>query len=510
MICPDCKTNFPLTYKRYFFSSQGVHCCPNCHFIGKLVHLSKRNEILHFIIFVVTLISISSLTEIFFENILSVGYGVGSFLGIFLAIIISHFANWHYEIKFSNFVLYKKNWWDENAIKILVCLLLAFLTSLPIISIFKTQHLINNFNTSQSLEPHIQEILADLKLISENPPFPDSPETKDAGPYINEQHIPLFDIKIKNADLPYIIVNKIFNKNAGWKTDPIKFRKLKNNKYLNFFDTAWLNKLDQFDYWKFENNTKYKSELARVSKLSGLERNYLWANLPIPNYNILRKLALINFFQYHHQGKSIEGLKTIRKLATLFHSSGNIVGNTAAVILLRDENFLIKALDIKQWYRIPENIIEAYRRASWSWSQIYQVSWFRDLPQIFEPYLKKQYGMCAGVLEGLIGLPSVQDYLRPHFLFETNFSHVYEKHFNFLQTLFTICHKEEHNVFLADMPNDSNPWFLENSDQDDSPRYNFNFSRLPYMRRIIGLEFLFDGSRRYLELIARKKAAQKK
>lgn len=511
MNCPECKKEFSLTRHDYFSNLKGIHRCPNCHFVGKLKHLSKLDHIFHLISMVAIFFSTCGLLEFILSKYVQLEFPLGLLFGFPLGLALVFCFDFYHD---NNKKKLKKNVGvlpnKQLGLLITSSVFALIIFGTPVFVLWliinrdyeNPEKLISQFNQAEieKLSPYRKAILADLKLLVDQPLFGklENTKNKDASILLNQK------ISWNKQDK---LIRLLWKRNKVWWKNKESLIQLRKSADELKIDTTWVEDLHQFDHWKVEGHPFYQIELGKVSQLSGEERMKVFQNLPAPRLNDLSMLVLINFLRMHQRQQTLQGLKTMRKVAELYYSQQTVAGNINVTHLLSKEYLLTEKFAIKNWPLLSHSGIEAFRRASYSTRQLFQYAWFQDFPADFEVYLSQQTGMCASGVEMLVHLVEYQDLLKPHFFFETNLSGHFEKNLQFQKKLLKVCGKEEYAEFLKDTPPDSDPWFKAEKepwytvDEGEEPavKYSLSLSKIPYLRKRLGLTSLTSVNYNYLK-----------
>lgn len=360
-----------------------------------------------------------------------------------------------------------------------------------------SSHFIVVFIFEPRLEAHRQrfnrmtsKILADLEMLNQNPPFEDLSFERDAqvaiDPYISWEGISSSD----SADR----VRDLLLRYAYWRSAPGQLKQLTEDPDFKSIDTEWVNELYKYDHWNLPSKPEHGARLRQLGELNGLDRMAAWAKIPLPNYKDLREWATLNFLRKQKAGQGLAGLHSYRKVSQLIHSSGTLVGNAVAAAMLRDEVFLMEHFKVSGWVSTPMEVIEAYRRISWAWSGLARMPWFGELPSQFKPYLKTKFGLCAVAFETSAGIPGLQDFLEPRVLFETNYTPAVGRVRAFQNQVLSECHLAEFaSIFAATIPASNGLFHQRPADAlfvaapVSIPLGPLNYTRIPYLRRILGM-----------------------
>lgn len=495
MKCPNCKIEFPLTFKRYFTAENNTYSCPHCRTLGRFKHYSKTIEMIHAILVVSLLLGFVELTEFLFNKFFVIeiyGYIVGFLFACVAIMVVDKF----YQERFCHFTkapdtIPRKINYIKASLVYLLFLSSVLLTTFFVLTIMDSRQnpqIIADFNKKLTMElvPYEKRIQADLTLLNKNPPFETILKTQDAGVILNDKITWGDDLQPNSKEL-----RKVLKRNWQWWKNMKLLVKLGEESAINKIDTSWMDHLSKYDFWKLEDYPAYRAILERAPTLTGRGKARAFQDLPHPQYTDLSLLVIIHFLKKHENGKGIEGLKIIRKLAELGHSTGTVYGSLFAKNLLGYEAFLVKTFKIKNWTLVPLEVRRAYRRITMISPQIFFSALFQDLPSRYYEYINQANGMCAGALAMITSLVEYQDFLKPKFIFEQDYSELYARNINLQKTILEKCGKEEYAGFLTDTPANANPWFLEEKKEwyefEEGEKMGtiktFNKSKMPFWRR---------------------------
>ena len=389
--------------------------------------------------------------------------------------------------------------------RLVVGIFLTIAVSIPLIS-----HLIVKFvylpriNVAHhkvlSLSPRI---LADLTLVSQEPPFEETRFEHDAEFFL-ERYVSWEGLSREVTDADQ--VTELFSRFTYWKVAPGQLKQLTEDPMFNSIDTAWMSSLYKYDHWNLSARSEVAHKLQSAARMNGVSRIGVFATLPIPNYNEIRLWATLHLLQKFKAGRALEGFHTFRKTAQLVHSSGTLVGNMIVVAMLKDEHLLTSLFKVKSWELVPTQVIESYQRVSWAWVALSREPWFREFPEDFKTYMRPQLGLCAAAWELGSSVSGFQDFLEPRFVFESDFSANIERSRNFQIQLLKTCNMSSLTSLVTETPPGANPWFgkgyedlLMVDPQGTSEATTMNWSRVPYLRRIMGLTLLTVATPNYLQ-----------
>jgi hypothetical protein len=393
-----------------------------------------------------------------------------------------------------------------------LALALIFIVAPIILNLYVGLSLVPKVNHSSSeVVTHFPEILKDLSSLEKDPPFPDLERTKNADTVFTT-NLSFDGNKLEPLNTKGHVTLRSLMDKYKWASAPAQLKKLAADSQLKTLNTDWVNSLKEFDYWDFSLRSEISSQLDQIPNLNGIARIGVFSALPVPNYMELRQWNVINLLKLHAKGKGMAGMAAYRKSAQLAHSSGTLIGNMVAAAMLKDEHYLMKALGIKKWNPVPLATIETYKRVSWAWAGVLRTPWFGQWSKDFDSHLVPQSGMCAGLLETLNGTSIIQDYLEPQFPFEPHFATDLANARDLHQRLLKKCGLERYTVFLTPTPPGSNPFIIRGRSQlaevaeidPISDTVPINWSRVPYLRRAIGLTIMVIAQPNYMRLYQEK------
>lgn len=297
---------------------------------------------------------------------------------------------------------------------------------------------------------------------------------------------------------------EFMSKYNSWQMNSDLVAQILKDKDLMQIDVAWLDGVTKYDHWDISTNPQTAPQLQRALQLSGLSKVGLFASLPIPDYNSLRRASQVRLFQKYKKGETLEGLKVFRKTNELIYSSGLLVGTLYSAMLFNDERAFVENLQVKSWTTVPAEATLALKRSAWAWVGILRGTIFRDIPEDIKPYVKVQNGICAASWEGsLTGF--LQDYLAFEFPFESDHSEDVDRLVANTSRFLSQCHLQKYEVFNTRTPASENHIILDQS-FSLSGVYELgifdrlNLSRVPYARRVFGYSLLSVGYPSYFKM----------
>ena len=352
-----------------------------------------------------------------------------------------------------------------------------------------------------ALYQNLPKILNDLEVINAHPIFPEWTSDNNAE-YLISKYVAFEGYeKLILRNPRYDALKKIDKSYSDWRRSPATIEAMMKDHDLMAINTEWINSLQYFDYWNFSSNTQIKEALAVVPSVGAMTRIEIFSQLPIPNYNMLRNWALVNFLQQTKKGHTVNGMKNYRKVAELINTSGTLIGNITAASMLKEEYALVSKFGIRNWKTQPVFYIDTYMRVSWAWIGLLRLPMFDRLPQKFLRYAKPENGVCAGSWETVSNYSAYLDFFQPQAMFESDFSKNVKFTSDLYGTLQAKCNLQSYKPFLSRSPASID---FTASYRMDASIYNiqkgtdYNYSMQdnwlywPYVRRLIGF-FSFNN-----------------
>lgn len=354
-----------------------------------------------------------------------------------------------------------------------------------------------------TLYQNLPKILSDLEDINSHPIFPAWTSNNNAE-YLISKYVSFSGFeKLIRQNPRYDALKKIDKYYPDWRRSPSTIEAMMKDHELMTINTEWVSSLQKFDYWNFSTNTQIKEALAVVPNVSAMTRMEIFSQLPIPNYNVLRNWALVNFLQQTKKGHPIAGLKNYRKVAELINTSGTLIGNITAASMLKEEYVLVSKFHIQNWKTQPFYYIDTYTRVSWAWIGLLKLPMFDRLPQKFLRFAKPETGACAGSWETVSNYSAYLDFFQPQVVFESDFSKNVKFTSDLYKSLQTQCNLQSYGPFLSRSPASID---YTASYRMDASIYNvqkgtdYNYSiqdnwlYWPYVRRLVGFFSFNNGS----------------
>lgn len=363
----------------------------------------------------------------------------------------------------------------------------------------------------QDFKNYYPQILADLKLIDQNPVFNKFTFEKNAEAAFSK-HLSWSGDNTKDMnDLNHSNLNAFFEKYPNSWTDSQVLVKMTQDPDIHKIDTTWMNDLHQYDHWNISTNSYITEELKRVKSTDTVARIGLWAALPIPNYSELRKWTLVHFLKQHKKMNTVEGLKLYRKMAELTYTNSSLIASMISVRFLKDEAELARIFSMDNWVQIDEERTEALKRLSWAWVGITQNSLYQVTPYEINDFFKYENGVCAAAWEIIPNSSFLTDLIGPRFLIETDHTVELARLQKMTDRLVDTCGLQAYRVFDSRAPASTNGVLGENvksfvlgADPTSQIKY------VPYMRRIIAYILTSVATPSYFRLYDKKIASAQK
>ncbi len=356
----------------------------------------------------------------------------------------------------------------------------------------------NLLDENRNIEKHHEAMLTDLKSLEKAQLFKKVSFKQNVQQLVT-QHVGWRGAGIASETNSKHLVKEFMKVSVDFKNASSIQARL-NDPALELIDAAWIEKLSDYDHFDFSSNPVIQSEIEHARNVSSIDRFAIFSNLPIPDYLTLRDYAFVYFLQQLKLGKGQRGLETFHHVAYLAHSSGNLLGQMTASYMLRSENNLAAALKLQSNVKGKDDAIIAYRKLSAAWSGIVRQKWIGKWNPNFDRYLTPDFGACSGACENTTTFEGLKDYLQVKTVFESDFRLHYKRMHQLQNQLSEVCHMENYQPFFSDVLTEANPIIIRNPAyvaflkpqliKDAKANTFFNPARLPYVRRILGLEIL--------------------
>lgn len=347
-------------------------------------------------------------------------------------------------------------------------------------------------NSVAELEKYYPKILADLKLIDQNPIFNKFTFEKNAEE-IFEKNLSWSSQKSEtDYDLNHTNLRNFTQKYKGWKKDPSLLENMLADPSIHAIDVSWLDNVLIYDHWNVSNNPHIKSELAKIKNLDSLGKTALFARLPIPDYLELRDWTLVYFLKQHKKMNTLHGLKVYRKMAELSYSSSSTLATVISANLLQDEAYLTERFQVKDWTAIDEQRTKAFKRSAWTWVSIVNNSLYKITPLEVRDLFKFENGVCGAAWEVTPTIALTNDFMLPRFILETDHSVDVARFQETAEKLQTICKLDPYKSFAERSPASMENWIsdLHESFNQTSASLSVDsyaavgIRKVPYLRRM--------------------------
>lgn len=373
-------------------------------------------------------------------------------------------------------------------------LILLFVLALPI-----GNHIFHSFyyepaqkKSVAELEKYYPKILADLKMIDQNPIFNKFTFEKNAEE-IFEKNLSWSSspteskIDLNNSNLRHFVA-----KYSQWKKEPEVLEKMLADPSIHTIDVSWLDAVLNYDHWNVSNNPHVKKQLTQVKGLDSISKIGVFASLPIPDFLELRNWTLVYFLKQHKKMNTAHGFKVYRKIAELTYSSSSTVSSIVATKLLEDESYLNQLFPVADWQPIDDQRIKAFKRLSWAWLSLVRNTANKPLPLEVRELLKFENGICSAAWELAPNLALMNDFLEPQFLLETNHTLEVTRFKETIENLQTTCRLNPYKNFNERAPSSIQSWLSDVTtsfaqaefDGTLNAKTTAGIRRLPYLRRM--------------------------
>jgi hypothetical protein len=362
---------------------------------------------------------------------------------------------------------------------------------------------------TQDIDAHFKDFKSDLVLLEKFPLFLANTSGADASsslsPYIPWEGS---DEPQSEAEKNFAAVANFLNQHKDWAKNKEVLITATQDLALGTLDMEWMNALLDKSHWSLVAHPAFAATIERVPHLNSLERGGVFAVLPIPRYDALRDWAAVYLMKTAHDGSPRQGLEMFRKVAELIHSNGTLASHMVAANMLKQEAMLAETFAVTDWRAHSIETIEAYRRVSWGWVGLVQGAWINPTPEELVSYMTPQYGICAAAFENVGGLSRMYDYLGRNFLFEPDFSEEIASSQAIDQHLLSVCKMDALQAFSTPTADGTNPFWVK-FDQvvlanNPDEGWTYNRTRIPYLRRLIGLQLLTIAYPDYFKLYKQK------
>jgi hypothetical protein len=339
-------------------------------------------------------------------------------------------------------------------------------------------------------------VLADMKLLNEQPPFAAWTRERNAEPFLT-RHISWASSTIPALKTPdHEKLLKIKDKYRPL-TEPHNLKAFVADPVVQSIDVAWMEQLPEYDHWNLTTAETLRPHMEEISSKGSIERIGILASLPLPDYMELRGFALVYLAQKIRQGRPLEGFKIYRKVAELSHTSSTLIGNMVAVAMLNTEREVASQVKAAGWTPVSKEVTAAYKRASWGMIGLAQLPWYEEVAPEVAAAFNPRLGACASVSElSTIGFLNMADFFEPRVLFESDYSANYARVREFASKMNESCGLKTYDVLLSRSPAGANPLLVPSSQSvfrmasENAPQVagsELNPVRIPYVRRVMGM-----------------------
>ena len=283
---------------------------------------------------------------------------------------------------------------------------------------------------------------------------------------------------------------KVKESKSPWRNAQV-LAKLKDHPQLTSLDLKWVDELRNYDHINSFTDPTNAKLFSEAKGKSGMKRIRALASYQIPAFHRLQDAILLRSLQLLLTNEEKKSRELLLHGFRLARSSRILVGEmVAASFLAYYENFRITFKT--SWPKIPERTRIALRRTGWGWSSVLNRAMLKpDSFKDFESYLEPKYGMCSGLAEAQGFSAMTLDYFEDSAPFETDLSQIVASSRDLLRTLNQRCGFTELQA-LQELPVTEKDSFFENP----MAMYTFdrtlpiNPSRIPYLRRVVGMHLL--------------------
>lgn len=344
------------------------------------------------------------------------------------------------------------------------------------------------------LEP---KILADLKLLNDEPLFPNSAREKNAEHFLSGFIAWSGHMAKPLSTVEHQRLVELMSSHKQALTDTEHWAKFRADPNLKALDLSWVDQLVAYDHINLESQVDQSWVLEQVEKSNGVERIGIAERLPMPELQELQFAALARAAQLHNEKRVNEALPLHRHVSQLLASTDCLVGSALAASMLKNETVLADRVGAK-WTPMDLNKLAAFKRASWAWIGIQSLRATHEIGA-FGPYLNRKTSACTGAFELLGTTSQLRDFFVPTAFLETDFSEKFALADKFRGHVLDECGHESLKVFLKPVPKEANPLFVG--------RHRANIERIPFVRRLYGLQLILIASPNFFRLYEERQPA---
>lgn len=285
----------------------------------------------------------------------------------------------------------------------------------------------------------LEEFLKDQSDLTSVPLFTQqSPRIKDAGPYLNVRFPwnPGFNgadevaVAGEPVEVKYRFKDALMRYGKDW---------VGHNSWFNAetFDFSIFAKLRDFDHWDVEVNSPIEKVGASQPYLNGIE-------IPIPDVTNLVVLSQLYLMKAVDTKETLQALKDVRHVATLFLSTENLSLEMTGLRLLNFERvaftYYVKHQLLKEtdWQPLTATILSQATRA-WPATAGYARILTQDstFKKVFSEI--KPAGLCAALNSNVPHDWLLKPMLQPRIWPEASFAKAYQRHEELVETAKSQC-----------------------------------------------------------------------
>lgn len=286
-------------------------------------------------------------------------------------------------------------------------------------------------------------------------------------------------------------LNEAFNKHPSFLVGQRYFQDFMNDPDIQAIDTDWMIHLKNFDHWEIMGHPENRELLNEAKAGTSLDRLSSLSKLHIPRSSNLVSFAIIRLVKVY-KNNPLEAYKEFLHTLRLIHSQNTLVGHTSAahgfIFAGRIRHSL---LPFKGLSHLNEGLGIAMRRTSWVWPSVLDMVYRGPFPERLQPFLKPEYGVCAGASENPLGVRAYFELVQgPSWPLEHDFTKASERSVELRKKIFKVCSMPEFEFLLA--PPETQRVFGSPSSisglirlDPKTPEYLVTMGKYPYFRRLL-------------------------